>query len=81
MSIEAYTGYISGAAGKEDYLSFIRAAGFQEVSVSGKTVFPLSPELQDMASRDGSVEMDGKALVASIGKSAKKPGSSIGSHF
>jgi arsenite methyltransferase len=32
-SIEAYVGCIAGASLKEDYLGFIRAAGFQEVEI------------------------------------------------
>ena len=40
-SVEGYIGCLSGAIMKEEYLGFIRAAGFQEVTILGETIFPI----------------------------------------
>jgi len=40
-SVEGYIGCLSGAIMKEEYLGFIRAAGFQEVTILEKTPFPI----------------------------------------
>lgn len=40
-SMEAYVGCISGACLKNEYLKFIKDAGFTEVTVTDETVFPL----------------------------------------
>ena len=40
-SVEGYIGCLSGAIMKEEYLGFIRAAGFQEVTILEETLFPI----------------------------------------
>lgn len=40
-SVEGYIGCLSGAIMKEEYLGFIRAAGFQEVTILEETIFPI----------------------------------------
>lgn len=40
-SVEGYIGCLSGAIMKEEYLGFIRAAGFQEVTILEETPFPI----------------------------------------
>jgi arsenite methyltransferase len=40
-SVEGYIGCLSGAIKKEKYLGFIRAAGFQEVTILEETLFPI----------------------------------------
>ena len=46
-SIEAYVGCVAGAAMKTDYLEAIRAAGFQDVTVSDETAFPIEGAAND----------------------------------
>ena len=40
-SIEAYIGCVSGAMLKDEYLTAIREAGFQDVKIMGETAFPI----------------------------------------
>jgi SAM-dependent methyltransferase len=40
-SIEAYIGCVSGAMLKDEYLTAIREAGFQDVKIMGETAFPV----------------------------------------
>jgi arsenite methyltransferase len=40
-SVEAYVGCIAGAAVEADYLSAVRAAGFEDIKVVGESVFPV----------------------------------------
>jgi MoaA/NifB/PqqE/SkfB family radical SAM enzyme/ubiquinone/menaquinone biosynthesis C-methylase UbiE len=40
-SVEGYIGCLSGAIMKEEYLGFIKAAGFQEVTILEETLFPI----------------------------------------
>ena len=40
-SVEGYIGCLSGAIMKEEYLGFIRSAGFQEVTILEETPFPI----------------------------------------
>jgi hypothetical protein len=40
-SVEGYIGCLSGAIMKGEYLGFIRAAGFQEVTILEETLFPI----------------------------------------
>ncbi len=80
-SIEAYTGCISGALLKEDYLNAIRSAGFQEVDVIGESIFPLEVSLdgQNCQANFGDVKVSNeelekvKATVISIKVAAIKP--------
>lgn len=46
-SIQAYTGCLSGALLKDDYLGKIKAAGFQKVNIIEETSFPLDLMLND----------------------------------
>lgn len=46
-SIEAYVGCVSGAAMKDRYLELIRKAGFQDVTVTGETSFPVELFVND----------------------------------
>jgi len=51
-SVEGYTGCISGALMKEDYLDAIRSAGFSEVQVVGESSYPIgegNPDETEMA--------------------------------
>jgi len=80
-SIEAYTGCISGALLKEDYLNAIRSAGFQGVDVIEESVFPLDVSLdgQKCQANFGDVKVSNeelekvKATVISIKVAAVKP--------
>ena len=40
-SIEAYIGCLSGAIMRDEYLEFIKAAGFQEVQIIDEASFPV----------------------------------------
>lgn len=40
-SVEAYVGCIAGAAKKEDYLRFIKAAGFHDIKVMAQDTYPV----------------------------------------
>jgi len=40
-SVEAYVGCVAGAVNKEEYLGYIKQAGFQEVKVINETSFPV----------------------------------------
>jgi len=40
-SIEAYVGCVAGAINKEEYLRYIKQAGFQDVKVTNETSFPM----------------------------------------
>ncbi|MBI5590330.1 MAG: arsenite methyltransferase [Deltaproteobacteria bacterium] len=57
-SIEAYIGCVSGADLKEDYLSAIRGAGFQEVKIINETLFPLLDLISHPAAKNLSMGSD-----------------------
>jgi len=40
-SIEAYVGCIAGASGKEDYINFIKEAGFKDIKVISQDRYPV----------------------------------------
>lgn len=50
-SVEGYIGCLSGAIMKEEYLGFIKAAGFQEVTVLEETPFPIECMENDPAAK------------------------------
>lgn len=51
-SIEAYIGCVSGAEMKEDYINAIKAAGFQDVRIIDKTLFPIQDLVSHPAAKD-----------------------------
>jgi AbrB family looped-hinge helix DNA binding protein len=61
VSAEAYTGCVSGALLKEDYLGAIKSAGFWEVNVIDESEFPL-----DLASSGQTCQIDSGDQKASI---------------
>jgi arsenite methyltransferase len=63
-SMEAYVGCIAGAAMKDEYLGYIRSAGFQDVVVLGESKYP--------GMEEGDFN-DLKEAVVSISVSAHKP--------
>ncbi|MCE5333928.1 MAG: arsenite methyltransferase [Desulfobacteraceae bacterium] len=80
QSVEAYAGCIAGAAMKDEYLAFIEAAGFQEVSVVGEDFFQADQAIGDLlasgAFSDAALSefaRDVSYSIASIKVSAKKP--------
>jgi SAM-dependent methyltransferase len=46
-SVEAYVGCLAGAAMKEDYLDYIKKAGFKDIEVVGQTNYPLDAMAND----------------------------------
>jgi len=46
-SVEAYVGCLAGAVPKEEYLSFIRKAGFQDIKVIGEAHYPIAAMAND----------------------------------
>ena len=50
-SVEAYTGCISGASRREEYLAAIRAAGFEQVSIAGENTFSADCIVADPTAR------------------------------
>jgi arsenite methyltransferase len=51
-SIEAYIGCVSGAELKDEYLSAIKEAGFQDVQIMGETAFPMEFMANDPTARE-----------------------------
>ncbi|OGP93814.1 MAG: arsenite S-adenosylmethyltransferase [Deltaproteobacteria bacterium RBG_16_54_18] len=51
-SIEAYIGCVSGAQLKDEYLSAIKEAGFQDVKIMGETAFPMEFMANDPTARE-----------------------------
>jgi arsenite methyltransferase len=80
-SIEAYVGCVSGASTKERYLSAIKAAGFEDVTVIEESVFPLDCMASDPAGQAILKSLDGTSdqlkeveeSIASVKVSAIKP--------
>jgi len=80
-SVAAYTGCIAGALKKQDYLTKIGEAGFQEVKIQSETLFPMTaviehPAAQGMSLGSGTLEEAATELansVASIKVAAIKP--------
>lgn len=46
-SIEAYVGCLAGAVKKDDYLEFIKGAGFTDIKVVGETNYPIEAMAND----------------------------------
>ncbi|MDD5680094.1 MAG: arsenite methyltransferase [Candidatus Omnitrophica bacterium] len=50
-SIEAYVGCLAGASKKNDYLNYIRLAGFQDIKVLGQTEYPIAAMANDITAQ------------------------------
>ena len=50
-SVEAYVGCIAGAVKKEDYLMFIKAAGFKDIKVMSETNYPIEAMANDATAK------------------------------
>jgi len=80
-SVEAYVACIAGALVKEDYLSAIREAGFQDVTVVSEKAFPaelvledsLAPEIVKKLNVPQKELMEHVSSVLSLGIRASKP--------
>ena len=80
-SVEAYVGCLGGAARKEDYLRFIKQAGFENIKIISQTSYPIEAMANDATAKAvmNSVvikEEDVKRIedaVVSIKVSAMKP--------
>ena len=80
-SVAAYTGCVAGALMKDDYISAIRAAGFQDVEIIAETLFPMQELVNHPAAEGVSIGSDTLAAtaeqlsesVASIKLAAVKP--------
>ena len=46
-SVEAYVGCLAGAVFKEEYLKFIRKAGFENINIVGETYYPVQAMAND----------------------------------
>ncbi len=46
-SVEAYVGCLAGASKKEEYLGFIRQAGFRDIKIVGETNYPIEAMAND----------------------------------
>jgi len=64
-SVEAYVGCLAGAINKDEYLTYIKTAGFQEVKVISESHYPVDAVFEEFKSA--------KNCVVSIKISAKKP--------
>jgi len=80
-SVAAYIGCVAGAAKKDEYIKFVKAAGFKDVSVVDETSFPNSigvkdPVVESLVNDFGISKADLKQLgssIKSIKVSAVKP--------
>ncbi|MBN2407651.1 MAG: arsenite methyltransferase [Elusimicrobia bacterium] len=50
-SLEAYVGCVSGASMKDEYLAYIKAAGFRNIEVVSETVFSIKTMLNDITAK------------------------------
>jgi len=50
-SVEAYIGCLSGAVLKEEYLKYIQEAGFSQIKVIDKTLFPIEDMAHDVTEK------------------------------
>ena len=50
-SVEAYVGCLAGAVLKNDYLAYIKKAGFQNIEVVGETHFPIEAMANDVTAK------------------------------
>jgi arsenite methyltransferase len=68
-SVEAYVGCLAGAIMKDEYLGYIRKAGFRNVEIVSQATYPIEVMANDVTARD----LEGVAeAVASIKVSAVK---------
>jgi arsenite methyltransferase len=80
-SIEAYVGCLSGAVKKDDYLAYIKEAGFREIKVVGESYYPIAAMANDATAqavvKDLSIEdaelADIENAVVSVKIHAVKP--------
>jgi arsenite methyltransferase len=86
-SMDAYTACVAGALNKDEYLGAIEAAGFEDVTIVGETIYPtewlmadpsLTPMIEE-AKADGFTD-DGRPYAASIKVKALKPGGEKKAH-
>ena len=54
-SVEAYVDCLAGAARKEDYLMFIKEAGFKDIKVISQANYPIKAMSADLAGIEGSI--------------------------
>jgi arsenite methyltransferase len=54
-SIEAYVGCLAGAIKKDEYLQFIKQAGFQDVKVISQSNYPVDALFESLKDADGAV--------------------------
>jgi ubiquinone/menaquinone biosynthesis C-methylase UbiE len=78
QSAEAYVGCLSGAVRKEEYLSLIKSAGFEEVDVIKESILSLDMLERDpignaLARKKQGWADEGHPFAASISVRAKKP--------
>ncbi len=50
-SVEAYVGCLAGAIMKDDYLLFIKSAGFQDVKIVGQSNYPIEAMANDITAQ------------------------------
>jgi SAM-dependent methyltransferase len=63
-SIEAYVGCVAGAVLKDDYMSAIKAAGFQNVKIIDETLFPVKEMISHPAVKEASISTDALQDIA-----------------
>lgn len=62
-SIEAYVGCLAGAIKKDDYLRFIKQAGFHDVKVISESVYPVDAMFDNLeAASDAIISIKVSAL-------------------
>ena len=47
-SVEAYVGCLAGAIKKDEYLKYIKAAGFKEVKIINQTSYPVDAMFKEL---------------------------------
>lgn len=80
-SVEAYVGCLAGAIMKDEYIGYIKEAGFKEIKIIGQTNYPIEAMANDVTAQvvknNPSVTQDNlkgiENSVASIKVSAAKP--------
>jgi len=50
-SVEAYVGCLAGAVKKDEYIKFIKLAGFQDVNVISQSNFPIEAMANDITAQ------------------------------
>lgn len=66
-SVEAYTGCISGASRREEYLAAIRAAGFEQVEIVGENTFSADCIAADPTARAETQGLSEAEIEAAVG--------------